>query len=661
LSPMLSFTPATAGALFAAISLYGPNSANLGVWTLQPTAASQKYLPPPGFQAWDGGPVTPAASSVWSSSDAAANGMTLSNGGLTVNVTAASLHNAWQILRASTSQTSGKLYVEFSTSTGMTTTLHAGWASAGVNINSYLGDSNYSLGFNPIAGAAFVGAGFAAGNPDAVGAAANDVFAFAINFATGNIWLAHNNVWMGGGVPGGEVNPTAGTGPLATFTPATVGALFPAMAFSTSGSNGTWTLQSTAASQKYAPPSGFVAWDSAAPAVTGHRYWRLNMTATTGSAYAMAEVQFRTTAGTPLLFSGGTASASTIYGAGYEADKATDNNPTTMWISSLAKLASQTWTYDYGAGVTKAIVEIMIQARSDVPQGPDTFTPQWSDDGTTWTSMTPITTTWAAGQIQVFPVTPATHSSQALAYLARTVGGDEGGNGANIATLIDGLVSDGVWAKLDALYILAQQNQSDALLNLIGTSYGLAINNALAASDPRISNVVFTSYKGFSGFSPGAGFLDTGLNAVMASGLHYTQNSASFGAWSYATTSDQNAIMGTGSVTQIFDNYAGSVFYARTNNASVSSVPTSITKGLFVGDRPDASNVFPYQNGVSAGAIGAASQAMDNSNFWIGGAVGQGVTAQTLSAAFIGASLGAAGQLALYNRLRTYMTSIGVP
>jgi hypothetical protein len=36
-------------------------------------------------------------------------------------------------------------------------------------------------------------------------------------------------------------------------------------------------------------------------------------------------------------------------------------------------------------------------------------------------------------------------------------------------------------------------------------------------------------------------------------------------------------------------------------------------------------------------------------------------SAQTLSAAFIGASLGAAGQLALYNRLRTYMTAVGVP
>ena len=86
-----------------------------------------------------------------------------------------------------------------------------------------------------------------------------------------------------------------------------------------------------------------------------------------------------------------------------------------------------------------------------------------------------------------------THSPQALAYLARTVGGNEGGNGANIATLIDGLVSDGVWAKLDALYVLAQQNQSDALLNLVGTSYGLS------ASVIASRTLTFAPYVGFAG------------------------------------------------------------------------------------------------------------------------------------------------------------------
>ena len=227
--------------------------------------------------------------------------------------------------------------------------------------------------------------------------------------------------------------------------PATVGALFPGMSFSL-WIDGTWTLQSTAASQKYAPPSGFSAWDSAAPVVTGHRYWRLNMTATAGNTYALAEVQFRTTVGVPLLFSGGTAAAGTAYNASYDASKAADNDPATCW-SGDGNDPTDWWEYDYGAGTAKAVVEIAVQARIAYPnQTPTVFTPQWSDDGVNWTSMGQINTApWTTdGQIQTFPV-----KSASAAYLARTVGGNEGGNGANIAALIDGLVSDGVWAKLD--------------------------------------------------------------------------------------------------------------------------------------------------------------------------------------------------------------------
>ena len=263
--------------------------------------------------------------------------------------------------------------------------------------------------------------------------------------------------------------------------------MFAALTLYATSAAETWTLQSTAASQKYAPPSGFSAWDSAAPVVTGHRYWRLNMTATTANTYALAEVQFRTAAGVPLLFSGGTATAGTAYNASYDASKAADNDPATCW-SGDGSDPTDWWEYDYGAGNAKAVVEITIQTRTDAAanQAPSVFTPQWSDDGVNWTPMGQITAAaWTTlGQIQVFPV-----KSASAAYLARTVGGNEGGNGANIATLIDGLVSDGVWAKLDALYVLAQQNQSDALLNLVGTSYPLTS----AAGVPA-----FTTYKGFS-------------------------------------------------------------------------------------------------------------------------------------------------------------------
>ena len=113
----------------------------------------------------------------------------------------------------------------------------------------------------------------------------------------------------------------------------------------------------------------------------------------------------------------------------------------------------------------------------------------------------------AAGQLALYnrlktymdAVAPA-HSAQALAYLARTVGGNEGGNGENIATLIDGLVADGVWPKLDALYVLAQQNQADARLNLIGDELS-------ADGTARRSRCI----KGFQGSHHLRGF-DTGFN-----------------------------------------------------------------------------------------------------------------------------------------------------
>lgn len=244
------------------------------------------------------------------------------------------------------------------------------------------------------------------------------------------------------------------------------------------------------------------------------------------------------------------------------------------------------------------------------------------------------------------------HSAEALAYLARTVGGNEGGNGANIATLIDGLVSDGVWAKLDALYVLAQQNRTDAMLNLVGTSYPLTLVGGFQGADPRTMS--FVAYAGFSGFANGS--LDTGFNVAIAPSPHYTQNNASLGIWSYAVVPEANTQITTPSLgTHLYDNYPG--FYARINSPSIPSVPTTITKGLFVGDRPDASSVIPYQNGVAGSTQAGAASAPENGNFIIG----YQPTAQTLSAAVIGASLGAAGQLALYNRLRTYMTAVGVP
>ena len=698
----VDFVAATVGALFPALSL---GAAGAGVWTLQATAASQKYAPPSGFSAWDGGAAPPPPTSVWSAADAAAGSMTLSNGGLTV---VASNSAAWQTVRGTISKTAGKLYVEFAGAAPLSSNVNLfGVASSGIDVTKNIGGSNYSGG--PLPGYALneVSAGFTSNYaPPHIQPHVGDVWALAVDFTAGNIWIAQNNVWLN------SSSPATGTLPIISFVPATVGALFPGMSL-TVPADGVWTLQATAASQKYAPPSGFVAWDGGvAPPPTS--VWSasdaaanamtlsnggLTVTQTAGAAYQSVRgtisqtagkyyVEFLTTIGpngpSDLEVAFGIASASfvpTNYlgSSTYSSGNFPESNrnlvstgftsnyapPTTMpvtndvWAIAVDLTAGSIWLAKnnvwFGSGNPATGASPMVSIVS--PALGLAYFPAWTGQGSpagTWTLQSqpsqqkylppPGFQAWDGG-----PVTPST-SSQALAYLARTVGGNEGGNGTNIATLIDGLVADGVWAKLDCLYVLAQQNQTDALLNLVGTSYSLTTSGA----------PTFTSYVGFNG--GGSSYLITGFNPISAISPNYTRDSANFGIWSYANVISTNAAMGAGGASNLYNNYTGNIFYARVNNSFVGSVPTTSTKGLFVGDRPDASNVYPYQNGVSGGALAFSSTSPDNAVFWVGGApAAQGLSSQTISEAHIGASLGSAGQLALYNRLRTYMTAVGVP
>jgi hypothetical protein len=203
-----------------------------------------------------GAPTPPPVTSVWSAADAAANGMTLSNGGLTVTPSGA---GSFLSIRGSIGKTTGKLYVEVSTSIAVTSPNPAiGAANAAFNPAAYLGlttAGGSSFGAFFLSGGAVQANVFTSNySVTSLGSlAAGDVFGIAIDFGAGTVWLAHNNTWANPG------NPSTGASPALSFTPATVGALFPGLTFN--GANcGVWTLQPTAASQKFTPPAGFSPW-----------------------------------------------------------------------------------------------------------------------------------------------------------------------------------------------------------------------------------------------------------------------------------------------------------------------------------------------------------------------------------------------------------------
>ena len=258
---------------------------------------------------------------------------------------------------------------------------------------------------------------------------------------------------------------------------------------------------------------------------------------------------------------------------------------------------------------------------------------------------------------------------QAAAYLARTTGGNDAGNGGNITNLICGLVADGVingpltgatggcGTHLDILYIFARINQIDALLDFCSTAY----------TATQQFSIPFITNKGFGGPGNG-GEVDTSFSPITALSPHFVQNSASFGFWSYATVIEGVPQMGDGigaSSSNIF-NYDTSVgFYGRVNSATGGStgMPQPGLKGLFSVERTSSTLTTLYWDGVSQGNITDPSSApVGVTDFQIGSVYGAaGASTQIVSAAFAGGPLGPTLELALYNRLRTYMSAVGVP
>jgi hypothetical protein len=194
-----------------------------------------------------------AVTSVWSADDAAATGMTLSDDGLTVTPSGLAL---WRSIRTSISKTSEKLYVEFYV--GVVTSgynIVFGVASSEFNIVGLLGSSDYSTGIW-LGSTNYVSDSFISNYTSNLlyTFAQDDVVSLAIDFNAGSIWVAKNNVWSN------SSDPATGSLPIISFDQAIVGPLFAGISFN-GLNNGVWTLQATAASQKYTPPAGFEAWD----------------------------------------------------------------------------------------------------------------------------------------------------------------------------------------------------------------------------------------------------------------------------------------------------------------------------------------------------------------------------------------------------------------
>jgi hypothetical protein len=253
-------------------------------------------------------------------------------------------------------------------------------------------------------------------------------------------------------------------------------------------------------------------------------------------------------------------------------------------------------------------------------------------------------------------------STQGNNFLARTSGLD-GTHTTAYCTMIDGLVSDGVWAKLDALYIFATNSSANAILNLIGNS-----NNAVNHS------ATFTANAGFNG-NGSSTYVDTTVDPTAT--VQYTQNSAHFSVWGNSTSPsasggragylDGGATKGT----YIGIGDAGSTSLGGINNAfgrDLNSSGVGNQKNHILINRSASNARQLYISGSSAASDALVSSTIPTGiTFWVGcrnfGSSTNACTDAQFMMASVGASLNSGSDAAnFYARVHAYLQTIaGIP
>lgn len=267
-------------------------------------------------------------------------------------------------------------------------------------------------------------------------------------------------------------------------------------------------------------------------------------------------------------------------------------------------------------------------------------------------------------------VPSATGCAESTSFIARTSGMDTTHQTA-FSTLICSLVSNGVWAKLDVLYVFATNSSANALLNLKSSSYAGTANGS----------PTFTADAGFLGVdASGTVYIDTGFNPNTASG-NYAANSKSLSAWSNtnaASSAGGGAVIGyfvsglgagtcNGAATTCLDGVypdyssTGSLYFLDATSADVANANST---GHYLVNKTGSNLVTGYKNATSAGSNNAtANSPLESQNMYVlalgtNGGIGIAGGGYQIMAASIGGGLTAGNITVLCHDLNLYLTTI---
>lgn len=229
-----------------------------------------------------------------------------------------------------------------------------------------------------------------------------------------------------------------------------------------------------------------------------------------------------------------------------------------------------------------------------------------------------------------------------------------GGRLTLVCNLITTLKSNGVWSKLDRIWLLAAENSKSALIDL------KARGTASEGGTPT-----FTVDRGYTAW------LNTAFNPSTGT-PNYTQNSAHFAFWNRTNrAADTGVEMGDADATDSFSSnislkWTDNNQYAALNDGNLDTGFTapSPLNGFWVVNRTSSGSYTVYQNATSVRTGSQTSTRLPAFNYIIGGGLQSGnfvsnASSCEFAAATIGGGLTTTDITNLYNALSTYMTAVG--
>jgi hypothetical protein len=256
---------------------------------------------------------------------------------------------------------------------------------------------------------------------------------------------------------------------------------------------------------------------------------------------------------------------------------------------------------------------------------------------------TTLTIGGASGAFAVTTVANAESSALALRFAVDPGDARRG--------LIDGCVgalkAAGIWAKLDALYLLAAHHAQAAQRNWIQDAFNIA----------PFGSPTFTTDRGYAGDGVGA-YLDTGFNDLTGSAL-WTQDTMALGAYINAYAGGSNAFLGLTSGTSLRIGATAANITTRIHSAtSFNPGFTNPNPGHIVVTRDTATSSRCLRNGASVSTSSAASAASGGANI-VGFRSVSSYNADQMACLHIGGFLAPAEVADLYSAILTYLTAIG--